>query len=309
MKYKNLNKIMAIAVGLSIAATSCNSYDMPDKSLKLSDTPLEIDLLGVKGTRSIIQGTAFPIDSVFSVFSFIGNTMTPVDGENAARVTYSNKKCVFETPVLLPESADVSVYATFPYVEKLDGKDIFVDTKKQIDYLAGYGCDANGEMKYANTGSPSVNICFEHILSRITLNIYKADNVEQSFKIPTIALGGDNEYSYRSAYYNLIEKRFVNGGNYDGYVNIKGEIRDNKYWIETTDDVVTVDFLVIPSETTWGLYIDEINHNWLGLPSRVYEPGKQYIFDCVISAGNVLTISECEIKPWDNTDMPEVEPY
>lgn len=306
MKYKNLNKVMAIAVGLSIAATSCNSYDMPDKSLKLSDTPLEIDLLGVKGTRSIIQGTAFPNDSVFSVFSFIGNTMTPVDGENAARVTYSDKKCVFETPVLLPESADVSVYATYPYVEKLDGKEIFVDTKKQIDYLAGYGCDANGEMKYANTGSPSVNIRFEHILSRITLNIHKDSNMGQSFKIPTISLGGDSEKSYRSAYYNLIDK-CIAGGYYDGYVNIKGEIKDNKYWIETTDDVVTVDFLVIPSETTWSLFIDEINHNWLGLPSRVYEPGKQYIFDCVISADNELTISECEIKPWENTDMPELE--
>lgn len=304
-----LYKALAIAAGMSIAATSCNSYDMPDKNLNLSDMPLEINLLGISGTRSIIQGTVFPEDSVFSVFTFVGNTLTPVDGDKAARVTYSDKKCVFETPVLLPESTDVSVFAAYPYVEYLDGTGIFIDAQKQIDYLAGYGCDGIGEAKYANTESPSVNIRFEHILSRITLNIHKGSDVEQSFKIPSIALGGDSEKSYRSAYYNLIERTFYDGGYYDNYANIKGEIKDNKYWIETADDVVTVDFLVIPSETVWNIFFDEIYPNWWALPSRAYESGKQYVFDCVISAGNVLTISECEIKPWENTDMPEVETY
>lgn len=306
MKYKKLYIVTAaIAIGFAVLSTSCESNEVLNNGLKFSDKVLEVNLLGVQESRSILQGSTFPNDSIFGVYTFLGNTMEPVKDGKPARVTYIDNKCLFDSPILLPESADVSVYAFYPYAEYLFVNEIFIDSKTQIDYLAGYGVDNDGKFTYANPYTPSVNIRFEHCLARVTLNIHK-DKGMDSYKIPSVSLGGDGEKSYRSAYYDAALRRFFEF-RYDSYPLLKGEFKDNKYWLETEEDVVIVDFLVIPSETIWSIFIDEIYPNWWNLPMCAYESGKQYIYDCVIGAGNKITISECEIKPWENNDMPEVE--
>lgn len=304
-----LYNIMTVVAGISIAATSCNSDVMSEKGMELSDTSLEVNLLGVAGTRSVIQGSEFPNDSVFSVFTFIGNTTTPAQEGNAARVTYSDKKCVFDSPVMLPESTDVSVYAVYPYVERLDGQEIFVDTKKGIDYLGGRGVNENGDIKYANENDPTVNIRFEHILSRITLRIHRSSDNNNSYDIESVSFDGDGYNTFRVGYFDVFKREFTKT-DYGSFEPIAASLSAVK--LNDDNNLITADLLVIPSKTRWPLCMNisgEKQYFWDALPEKEYVSGTQYIYDCEISANGVLIIGECNIQPWENTDMPEVEPY
>lgn len=311
--YTGYKKIgIALAMCLPLLSWSCDnrSEDIPSSdNAGKSDVALNVNVLGLNGTRSVITGTTLPDSCAYSVYAYDGDSKSFLYHGNGVNVRYRGGVSVMDSVVIIPEAVNVPVYAVYPYIGRLDGDGFRVETKTQTDYLRGCCVGADGNMSYATVENPTVNITFDHILSRITLNIRKDKSVEQSYKFSDISLGGDSEGSYRSAYFRLVDNKFEAEGSYDDYYNVVGELKDGKYYIGTADDVVTVDFLVIPSSTMWYVRIPGFDPQWVELPKRTFESGKQYVYDCVIKKDATLSISECIIKPWDKTEMPEVEIY
>lgn len=307
IKYKSL--YLGVAVTALLTGCGDKVNDFPDTSdNNLSDITLQIAIDGVQSsTRSIIDGSEFPNDSVFTLYAMEWYTDQYINGGDNVRVTYSNSICQLDTPVVIPIKQFVDVYAFYPYVN-YDVNEIEINATEQIDYL--WGKAVNG---YATTSNPKVNISFEHVMARITLRIRRDDDNNKSFEFTSISLGGDNEYTYRTAVVSA-KNRTINDYGYGNYGDLYGEVSGNV--VDDNSEMIIADFLVIPSKTNWDIHIESSNLPWWNpMPVENYESGKQYIYDVVIanveddSQEAVLQISECEITPWTNNDMPEVEIY
>lgn len=291
---------MAMSLCIATLATACSDKITETDSPLDNQVPLEVSVEGINKTRSIITGTALPDTCEFAVF---------YDSPYSVKVDYRKGKCTLKTPIMLgKEQRNIPVYAVYPYVP---GIEVDINTvESQIDYLSGISVDPNGVTFYPYAESPKANILFNHVLARVTVNIHKDASIDQDYKLPDVYLGGNDANAYRTAMYlptdNFFEYRDNSSAN-----NIKGELKDGNYLLDTPEDMITVDFLVIPSETTWQLNIRDLSDAWYPLPTTKYESGKQYIYDCTIKEGDkpYLTISECDIRPWQNTMMPEVEVY
>lgn len=289
---------MAVPLCIAALASSCTDRMTEDNSSFREKAELEVAVGGINKSRAIIDGTTLPESCGFAIY---------YNSEFPTPVTYEKGTCKLAEPIFLDEGNEsYPVYAFYPDNAYLT--EIAIDTKTQTDYLRGISVDANGVQSDIGFNNPKAKIVFDHILARITLNIHKDASVSDYYKLPDIFLGGDSENAYRSAVFNALTNSFIHffPNEYD---NIKGELKNGNYLIETADDVITVDFLVLPTETSWSLYIRDLSSSWYSLPATNYESGKQYIYDCTIADkdGVYLSISECDIIPWNNTDMPGVE--
>lgn len=273
--------------------TSCSDVTNDVKGDDNKKTALEVSVAGIGDTRTVITGNTLPDNSRFALF---------FNSSSSVGVNYNNGTCTLESPVLLEEqNSETQVYAIYPYVPSVE---VDIDTSvSQDDYLSGIGVDSNGATLYPTIDRPRAFIQFEHILARITVNIRKDASIEGYYKISSVFLGGDDDTAYRVAQYVPYTNKFQYIDN-DPSKNIRGTREDDKYLLDTAEDVVTVDFLVIPSETTWQMNLIDISNTWWALPRANYEPGKQYIYDCVIRDGYKLSISKSEIVSWDTTTMP-----
>lgn len=299
MKVNIYSAGLALTLCLAMLSSSCSDRIAEDVASAKEDARLEIIVDGINMTRSLITGTTLPDNSRFAVF---------YNSPYSVGVSYANGICTPDTPISIKqEDVDRPVYAVYPYGEYYL-TEIPISLEDQTDYLRGISVDDNGMPSNINVDTPKARIRFDHILARITLNIHKDASIDNYYKIPGIYLGGYSENSWRTGIYSAEKGEFYNNPS-NAKFDIKGELKDGKYVLETADDVVTVDFLVLPTETSWSLQIKDISSTWWSLPKTNYESGKQYIYDCKIGEGGVLEISECDIKPWENTDMPEIETY
>ncbi len=291
---------MAMSLCIATLATACSDKITESDSPLDTKVPLEISVEGINKTRSIITGTMLPDTCEFAVF---------YDSPYSVKVDYRKGKCTLNTPIILgKEQRDIPVYAVYPYVP---GIEVDINTSEsQIDYRSCISVDPNRGTFYPYAESPKASIVFNNVLARVTINIHKDASIDQDYKLPDIFLGGDDENAYRSAMYLPSDNYFEYWDNSPAN-NIKGELKDGNYLLDTPEDMITVDFLVIPSTTTWQLNIRDLSDAWYSLPATKYESGKQYIFDCVITDKEpvYLQISECEIRPWETTEMPELETY
>lgn len=280
--------------------SSCSDGTQEDNVTLNEKVALEVSVDGINRTKSLVTGTTLPDNSRFAIF---------YNSAYSIGVDYNNGLCTLDDPIFLDkEKGDAAVYAIYPYVS---GIEVNIDTSEsQIDYLAGVSVHDNGETFYPDKYHPHAKILFDHILARITLNIHKAATIDGCYKISDIYLMSDDANAYLSAMFLATDLSTNN--NFEPLQNrhsdfIEGVLKDNKYGLETDEDVVTVDFLVIPSETTWQIYIPDVSDSRHALPSANYESGKQYIYDCLIKGDDVISIKKCDIQKWTVTDMPEID--
>lgn len=294
MKTKIFKAGVAMSLCIAAFASSCSDRIVDDNAPMREQVPLEVSVAGINKTRSIITGTTLPDTCEFSVFF---NSKYP------SAVKYEKGTCTLQEPIYLDEETEAApVYAFYPSTTYLT--EIQIDTRKQIDYLRGISSDS------IDASSPRAKIVFDHILSRITLNLHKDSTINEYYKLGPAYLVGNNVKSHRRAIFNAETNSFV-----DFYPNerdsIQGEMKDDKYMLYQPEDLITIDFVVIPTETIWGFTIQGLSEEWYSLPLTKYESGKQYIYDCLLHEDDklYLTITECGIRPWQNTTMPEVEAY
>lgn len=300
MKIYSYKVGVALTLSLAFIYSSCSDKLQEDGVGFREKVALEVSVDGVTPTRSIVSGTTLPDDSFFYVY---------YKSDQSAIVNYKNGVCIFEKPIYLDEnSGNDPVYAIYPYGSSQNT--VGITYSIQNDYMKAVGLNENGVQTNPSIDNPKVRFHFEHILARITLNIHKDATISDYYKLSDVYLGGDSENSYRLGTYDFVNDKFTYTSTFE-YQDIKGELKDGNYLLETADDIVTVDFLVIPSATTWSVKLSGLSSSWWTLPAGNYESGKQYIYDCLISDNNYvnLSIRECEILPWESTEMPGIDGY
>lgn len=309
MKRTNIYGI-GLAIGLTITLSGCQSHqdDLPNASESI--VPLEITTSEV-GTRSIVGGSVLPDGCIYTVYAMNGFGDICLPGGDAAIVEFkdgTNRFIQPENGVMIPDNTNVPVYAFYPGDISHNLWNTYINAKYQQDFLWGWSSNSSGSLTYATATSPKVNLRFEHVLARITVNFLLREDNPNSYKFsPT--LGGDGQGTYRSAYLNLME-RVIYEESYGEYEEIKGEVKDgvNVLGGEDRTDMVTCDFLVIPSKyAAWQIHQTIGTRTWFDLPAREYQSGKQYIYNVIIGNGDFLEISNVKIQPWDNNNMSEVE--
>lgn len=291
---------MAMSLSIAALASSCSDRIVEDNAPMRGQVPLEVSVAGINDTRSIITGTTLPDTCDFSIF-FNSNYPTVV--------SYEKGTCKLMEPIYLNETTETApVYAFYPDIAYLT--EIAIDTKVPKDYLRGVSVNGNGVETNIGVDNPKARILFDHILARITVNLHKDTTINEKYKLGSFYLGGNNENSYRSAVFNAKNNSFIHFFPNETD-SIKGELKDGNYMLFEPEDIITVDFLVIPTETTWMLNISDLSTNWYPLPATKYESGKQYIYDCLLQDDGkpYLTITECDIKPWQSIIKPGVEAY
>lgn len=300
---KKINKIgIFLPLCIAVAGSSC-SDNITYKAV--SDTvgvPLEISIAGIAPTRSVITGDSLPNGSDIALFY--------KTDQLASIAHYWEGECSIEEPIVLDDaSGSDAVYAVCPPVEI--ATEFYVRITNQVDYLRGISVDAEGNEMHPTMDNPRARLQFEHILARITLNIHKEASDERSYKFDPY-LGGDADNSARVGIYDAKSNSFYSSTlQPDNYQDILGTLKDGKYWLNPGEDTTTADFLVLPTSTTWWVKLMGVSDSWWPFPAGDYKPGQQYIYDCLIKNDNgvSLTISDCSINPWINTDMPGVEGY
>lgn len=188
---KTFYSIMAGATCLAsmLSVVACSS----EEKLALSDgrVPLEVEVVGVQDTRTIIDGTALPDGSQYGIFAMLGGgTTDAVENGVNVQVDYNNGKSTLRNPVYIPDNADVPVYAYYPYDSQNSDlaylRQIPVEASSQTDYLYGTSVDVNNNFSFANAYNPKVRIHFRHALARVRLNVRKADDNINSYKLPYV---------------------------------------------------------------------------------------------------------------------------
>lgn len=306
-KYLSIGTAALLAGGM-FALAACSSDDAATQEVvEISQVPLEVQVGGVQAsTRGIIEGTTLPTTvEEYGVFALYGNNWEqPLDNGCNARVWYSNGTSRLEKTILLPQGVDVPVYAYYPYKESYNSVEYLmympIEVESQTDYLCGHSVDGDNQWLYANPDRPKVDICFKHVLARVTLNIKKAEDNTNSYKLSTVSL--NNVYS--ESLMSLLKEAVVESW---GRTNIN--ITPASYVLSDQGDVVTADFLVIPEQQPEvSLTLDAGSYQLSAMiPATGWESGKQYIYEVTIGKGGKLAISEATITPWDNNPQEGIE--
>lgn len=310
----NKKSIYALAAGIALSVTlpSCQS----DKDTPTGSTPessgvaLQVNSSSIFGgdTRSgIVEGESLPDNCDYVLFALDRDTVNYIYTGEYALVHHMHDRDSVIYPsegIMLPSlNVPATILAFYPegYTDHVDYA--CLNTLDREDFMWGTAVDRDGQPMYASEENPAVNILFEHILARITLKIKRGENNQDSYKFTDFTLGGDYENSYRTAYANL-RQRTISNHDYEDLKPIPG-IWEKYYFNEDQNDVVTVDFLVIPSNTTWVLdmtYDFSDYHLVANLPQTNYESGNQYIFNVTIDkeVDNTpyLRISDVKVTPW-----------
>lgn len=313
MKQINITGL-SLALGLTALLSGCQSQT-ECKADFAKEVELQVNVAGVGTRATLVEGTTLPDECNYFIFPMSGDSQDRYVywdySDSPAVVEYKNGKSTIVEPgkIILPNDSVVPVYAFFgSWPDHV--REVWIDGTQQTDYLWGKSVDSDGNLDYASVSHPEVNIQFDHVMARITLNFRLGESMEQTdyYKLDP-KLAGDSEGSYRDGYVNIITQEFINK-DYGKYEELKPIIKDGNYGLghNYKNDVVTCDYLVIPSETVWYIHEPGIGDGWFSLPATNYESGRQYIFNITIDKGDEgLRISIPDIVPWQDNVMPELE--
>lgn len=294
----------AAMLGIVAGMAACSNEEMATATgTDQQQVPLEIEVAGVQTTRSIIEGNTLPEESQFGIFAMIGGgAERPADGGLNVRVDYMNGNCTLAQPVLIPNDADMLVYAYYPYNETYTDDSFLrqmpMETISQTDYLFGYCTDSDYHPSNVNQYNPRAYIYFQHALARVKLNIRKAADNPNSYQLPPVSL----ENIYSEGYFDLYERGFVGfaGITTLSFTPLNGTLLDS------SDDVITVDCLVLPQNLEQLPVTLALNEQMkANLPSTIWSSGQQYTYEVTIDQGS-LTISNAVITPWENNEQPGI---
>lgn len=304
MKIKSI--LTCGSVAIAMLATSCSS-EQTDPSITAYDVALQVSVDGIEtGTRAIIEGEMLPNGSVFSLWATPrGEYQTISGGNNVPVVTNRYEAKIEGQQILIPADSTIAVSALYPYnnnyTESENAEYIVLDATTGEDFLWGEGCS------YATTLQPKVGIRFRHLMSRITLQFTTTDDNESSYEVSSVSLRGEGN---SNAQVIVIDKLNGNIIDYEplGSKSISGVLSSSRL---SKNSVLTVDFIIAPTmKEDYNFWHVDMNSTILSdgftLPETYYQAGVRYIYNVQVSDGNKLVITDCEIVPWENTNMPDI---
>lgn len=288
--YQYLLNGVALMAGL-FTFSACSNEDETMSTDKR--VPLEIELKGIE-TRAIIEGSTLP-DCEFGMF------VTDADGNiehSGIRVYYMNNSVYkWDKDVMLDE-ADRYVYACYPYTGDYDGMNIVVSAG-ETDYLSGYAANSDLQKAPVNANNPKASIYMKHLLSRITLNICKAEGNNDNLELYYAGFKG----TYSSGWYNMKNGEFASRNANDYKIVMKSVIG-----YEPTK----VEILAIPTETLEGVQLC-LDGETLGcdiynipMPAGEWKAGQQYTYNIVFESPEKVSISAADITPWEPNNQDEI---
>lgn len=280
MKRMNILKGIAVSAMALLTLASCSNEDAGSLSPSAQDrVPLQVSVENA-ATRGIITGTTLPDDCSYRIYAYSRNSETNYEALNNQRgSTVHYQKGVSridDNPIYLPEDgSDVQVVALYGGItgsyDNLWVNKIELSEKAQEDYLVGINTNK------VNKSNPKANLAFIHVMSRVTLNIKRAKDNTNSYKIPEVTI---NNLAF-DAYMDVREgKPVINGVNNSQDFNLPIKIDD--YVLDDSSKVITADFLVLPTEQeNITVKLDGFSQE-IKLPISNFEMGQQYSFNVVI---------------------------
>lgn len=295
MKRMNILKGIAVSAMALLALASCSNEDAGSLSSSAQDrVPLQVSVENA-ATRGIISGTTLPDDCSYRIYAYSTNSETnyeALNNQSGSTVQYQKGVSrIDDNPIYLPEDgSDVQVVALYGGItgsyDDLWVNKIKLSEKAQEDYLVGINTNK------VNKSNPKANLAFTHVMSRVTLNIKRAKDNTNSYKIPEVTI---NNLAF-DAYMDVREgKPVINGVNNSQNFNLPIKIDD--YVLDDSAKVITADFLVLPTEQeNITIKLDGFSQE-IKLPISNFEMGQQYSFNVVIRDGK-LTVDGFKITPW-----------
>lgn len=295
MKRMNILKGIAVSAMALLTLASCSNEDAGSLSSSAQDrVPLQVSVEDA-ATRGIITGTTLPDDCSYRIYAYSRNSETnyeALNNQSGSTVKYQKGVSrIDDEPIYLPEDgSDVQVVALYGGItgsyDDLRVNKIKLSEKAQEDYLVGVNTNK------VNKTNPKANLAFTHVMSRVTLNIKRAKDNTNSYKIPEVTI---NNLAF-DAYMD------VEGGQpviyaVDKSQNFNLPIKIDDYVLDDSSKVITADFLVLPAaQENITVKLDGFSQE-IKLPISNFEMGQQYSFNVVIRDGK-LTVDGFKITPW-----------
>lgn len=286
---------MAMAAVMMLSLASCSSEELSNGSASssskaLSQVPLEITVNN-EGSRSIIEGTTLPEECSYKIYPYLkdGDWKKLTNDDHGTSVKYSKGESRIDGMVYLPEDgSDVSVVAIYGtedggYVDQ-GVLEVGFAVPEQIDYLVGHNVNT------VNKDNPKAQICFQHIMSRVTIHVTKSEDNKNSYKFSDIKVN------------NLFDDGYINVSP-EGEIGLVGLGMDSNnitvktagnYLLENASDTVDFDFLVMPTEQELGITLQGSTTLKTTLPKTNFEMGQQYTFNVVIGKSGPTVIDDHE---------------
>ena len=280
MKRMNILKGIAVSAMALLALASCSNEDAGSLSSSAQDrVPLQVSVENA-ATRGIITGTTLPDDCSYRIYAYSRNSETnyeALNNQSGSTVQYQKGVSrIDDNPIYLPEDgSDVQVVALYGGItgsyDNLWVNKIKLSEKAQEDYLVGVNTNK------VNKSNPKANLAFTHVMSRVTLNIKRAKDNTNSYKIPEVTI---NNLAF-DAYMDVREgKPIING--VDNSQNFILPVKIDDYVLDDSAKVITADFLVLPTEQeNITIKLDGFSQE-IKLPISNFEMGQQYTFNVVI---------------------------
>lgn len=302
MKRMNILKGIARSAMALLALASCSNDDAGSLSSSAQDrVPLQVSVENA-ATRGIITGTTLPDDCSYRIYAYSTNSETnyeALNNQSGSTVQYQKGVSrIDDNPIYLPEDgSDVQVVALYGGItgsyDNLWVNKIKLSEKAQEDYLVGVNTNK------VNKSNPKANLAFTHVMSRVTLNIKRAKDNTNSYKIPEVTI---NNLAF-DAYMDVREgKPIING--VDNSQNFILPVKIDDYVLDDSAKVITADFLVLPTEQeNITIKLDGFSQE-IKLPISNFEMGQQYSFNVVIRDGK-LTVDGFKITPWSEKEQQD----
>ena len=302
MKRMNILKGIAMSAMALLTLASCSNEDAGSLLSSAQDrVPLQISVENA-ATRGIIKGTTLPDDCSYRIYAYSRNSETNYEALNNRRGSsvYYNKGVsrIDDEPIYLPEDgSDVQVVALYGGIrgdyDNLRVNKIELSVKDQEDYLVGINTNK------VNKSNPKAKLAFTHVMSRVTLNIKRAKDNTNSYKIPVVKINNlASSYAYMD----------VEGGQpvisvVDKNQDFSLPIKIDDYVLDDPSKVITADFLVLPTEQeNITIELDGFSQE-IKLPISNFQMGQQYSFNVVISNKSLFSISGITVRDWDTPTL------
>lgn len=280
MKRMNILKGIAVSAMALLALASCSNEDAGSLLPSAQDrVPLQVSVENA-ATRGIITGTTFPDDCSYRIYAYSRNSETnyeALNNQSGSMVQYQKGVSrIDDNPIYLPEDgSDVQVVALYGGItgsyDYLRVNKIELSEKAQEDYLVGVNTNK------VNKTNPKANLAFTHVMSRVTLNIKRAKDNTNSYKIPEVTINNLAAYAYM----------YIEGGHpyinvVDNSQNFNLPVKIDDYVLDDSAKVITADFLVLPTEQeNITIKLDGFSQE-IKLPISNFQMGQQYSFNVVI---------------------------
>lgn len=286
-----------IAITILIICSNCNAD--PEITSNQADSPLiHFHSQVSPSTKSIITETSFPDASQVGIFSWghhkndnDANTTLRNDLTNACYTKEAGKDELVSSAshAHFPVNPDtlLNFYAYYPYKASATGNPLSIsfELKKQDDLMWS---DPILNQKKTTTDS-IVDLSFNHLLSAVTIQIKKADDIKEEMILQSISLEN----------YAPTAQLNIQTGKLTQPAATTPLLIRNDMSITTTKGETTIvtDHLLCPTDKP--VFIIQLSGKEYRVPSaKAFMPGKKQTYEFTIQAQDIQITGQ--IKPWED---------